>query len=270
VRVAQVLYSAVVFIIADQPPEPARNPKYALVLPSINRQLIDLYVTLLYILDDFFPRVREYQQSGWKDMKKHVESEIEKHGHDPVWAEYICTQQAILDKTANAYDVTTKQQANLDLIPWWDTPNRIKKKLEKKEKGHATNPATAPPLTKNEATILHVINEWWGGTSQIAHMAFSGLLDITPFLMATDLLGDVYNPAAEEHQLRSFTFEHFQRTALLTVSVLTEVNLFMKLDNLDAIHSIWKKFVESTAATPAPSEAKEIYRVRYRDLLGER
>jgi hypothetical protein len=101
-------------------------------------------------------------------------------------------------------------------------------------------------------------------------MAFSGLLDITPFLMATDLLGDVYNPAAEEHQLRSFTFEHFQRTALLTVSVLTEVNLFMKLDNLDAIHSIWKKFVESTAATPAPSEAKEIYRVRYRDLLGER
>jgi hypothetical protein len=43
----------------------------------------------------------------------------------------------------------------------------------------------------------------------------------------------------------------------------------MKLDNLDAIHSIWKKFVESTAATPAPSEAKEIYRVRYRDLLGD-
>jgi hypothetical protein len=42
VRVAQVLYSAVVFTIADQTPEPARNPKYALVLPSINRQLIDL------------------------------------------------------------------------------------------------------------------------------------------------------------------------------------------------------------------------------------
>ena len=41
-RITQVLYSAVVFTIADQTPEPARNPKYALVLPSINRQLIDL------------------------------------------------------------------------------------------------------------------------------------------------------------------------------------------------------------------------------------
>jgi hypothetical protein len=66
------------------------------VLPSINRQLIDLYVTLLYILDDFIPRVEQYQQSGWKDIKKHVESEIEKHGHDPVWANYISAQQSIL------------------------------------------------------------------------------------------------------------------------------------------------------------------------------
>lgn len=269
VRVAQVLYSAVVFIIAEQPPDPARNPKYALILPSINRQLIDLYVTLLYILDDFLPRVGGYQQSSWKDMKKHVESEIEKHGNDPVWAEYISVQQGIVDKTAVAYDVTTTQQGNLNSIPWWDTPNRMKRKLEKKKKDHTKNPATAPPLTMNEAAILHVIDEWWGGTSQIAHMAFSGLLQVTPFLMATDLMGDVYNPAAEEHLLRVFTFEHFQRTALLAVSVLTEVNLFMKLDNLDAIRSILKKFIDSTAATPAPSEAKEIYRVRYRDLLGE-
>jgi hypothetical protein len=100
-------------------------------------------------------------------------------------------------------------------------------------------------------------------------MAFSGLLEIAPYLMATDRMGDAYDPALEEHRLRIFTFEHFQRTALLTLSVLTEVNLSMKLDNLDAIRSIWKKFIESTAATPTPSEAKEIYRVRYRDLLGE-
>src|ERR1035437_91056 len=42
VRVVQVLYNAVVFLLADQPPKQARNPKYAFVLPSINRQLIDL------------------------------------------------------------------------------------------------------------------------------------------------------------------------------------------------------------------------------------
>ena len=269
IRIAQVLYSAVVFIIADQPLEPARNPKWALILPSINRQLIDLYVTLLHILDDFIPRVRQYQQSGWKDLKKHLESEIEQHGKDSVWAEHISSLQSALDSTAIAYDITPEHQANWGSIPWWDTPNRIKRKLEDKRKDHALNPATATSLTQNETAILHVINEWWGGTSQIAHMAFSGVLEITPHVMAADIMGDAYNAALEEYKLRSFTFEHFQRTALLTLSVLTEVNLFMKLDNLDAIHSIWKKFIESTAATPAPSEAKEIYRVRYRELLGD-
>jgi hypothetical protein len=268
-RITQVLYNAVAFIIAKQPPEPARNPKYALVLPSINRQLIDLYVTLLYILDDFLPRVREYQQSGWKDLKKHVESEIEKRGKDPVWAEYIRNQQSVLESTAKAYDVTPEQQAGWESILWWDTPNRIKKKLEKKEKSHAKNPGTVPSLTKNEAAILHVINEWWGGTSRLAHMALSGLLEMAPFLIPADAMGDAYNPALEEYQLRSFTFEHFQRTALLALSVLTEVNLFMKLENLEAIRSIWKNFIEFTAASPAPSESKEIYNVRYRESLGE-
>jgi len=268
IRIAQVLYSAAVFIIADQPPEPARNPKYALILPSINRQLIDLYVTLLYILDDFLPRVRQYQQSGWKDLKKHTESEIEQHGKDPVWAEHIRSLQSALDSAAIAYDVTREQQNDWRSIPWWDTPNRMKGKLEQKAMRHAKYPGTAPSLTKNEATILHIIYEWWGGTSQIAHMAFSGVLEITPHVMATDLMGGASNPALEEYKLQSFTFEHFQRTALLAFSVLTEVNLFMKLDNLDAIRSIWKKFIESTAATPAPSEAREIYTVRYRELLG--
>ena len=238
VRVVQVLYSTVVFLLADQPPDPARNPKYAFAVPSINRQLIDLYVTLLYILDDFAPRVRQYQQSGWRDLKKRVEDDIMNHGDDPVWAEHIRTQQSMLDEMALAYDVTMNQQANVKLIPWWDTPNNIKRKLEEKEKLYAANPGTAPPLTMNEVAILHVIREWWGETSQIAHMAFSGLLEIAPHIMATDRMGDAFNPALEEHRLRIFTFEHFQRTALLTVAVLTEVNLYLKLDNLDAIRSI--------------------------------
>jgi hypothetical protein len=268
-RIAQLLYSTAVFIIADRSPETAQNPQYALALPSINRQLIDLYVTLLYILDDFLPRVRQYQQSGWKDLKKHTESEIEKHGSDPVWTEHIRSLQSTLDSTAIAYDVSAQLQINWQSISWWDTPNRMRKKLELKRKSYAKDPTTAPCLTKNEAAIVDVIDEWWGGTSQIAHMAFSGVLEITPHVMASDIMGDVSNPALEEYKLRSFTFEHFQRTALLTVSVLTEINMFMELDNLDAIRSIWKRFVESTAATPAPSESKELYGIRYAELLGE-
>jgi len=85
---------------------------------SINRQLVDLYVTLLYILDDFL--ARSGIPTVWlENIKKHVDSEIDKHGNDPVWADYMRDQQAIPVKTAIAYDVTPEQQADLDLIPWW-------------------------------------------------------------------------------------------------------------------------------------------------------
>jgi|SRR5215813_10568379 len=46
-------YHAVVYLAADEPEDPRGKKNYVLVLPGINRQLLDLLFSLVYMLDDF-------------------------------------------------------------------------------------------------------------------------------------------------------------------------------------------------------------------------
>jgi hypothetical protein len=49
-------YKAVAYLSADTPPDPDRTPNYVLVVPNINRQLLDLLFSLAYMRDDFSKR----------------------------------------------------------------------------------------------------------------------------------------------------------------------------------------------------------------------
>jgi hypothetical protein len=69
VRFAANSYRAAKYMMADMPEDPNRDPKYALILPGLNRQLLDLLFTVVYIVDDFEARSLEYQKAGWRELK---------------------------------------------------------------------------------------------------------------------------------------------------------------------------------------------------------
>src|SRR5580704_10130248 len=54
-------YRAMRYLAADTPPDPARDLKYVLVVPTVSRQLVDLLCTLVYMLDDLIPRAQAYE-----------------------------------------------------------------------------------------------------------------------------------------------------------------------------------------------------------------
>src|SRR5215469_14411870 len=73
-RFAWNSYEAVRYISADTPPDPARKANYTIVLPAINRQLLDLLFSLVYMLDDLIPRSLDYQRAGWRDFVEERDS----------------------------------------------------------------------------------------------------------------------------------------------------------------------------------------------------
>lgn len=56
-RVAINAYQAVIYVGAETPEDPNRKPTYILIVPPINRQLLDLLFTLVYMLDDYPARL---------------------------------------------------------------------------------------------------------------------------------------------------------------------------------------------------------------------
>lgn len=63
-RFAWNSYHAVTFIAGDIPEIEQRRPNYVLIVPNINRQLLDLLFSLAYMLDDFPSRSLQYQRAG--------------------------------------------------------------------------------------------------------------------------------------------------------------------------------------------------------------
>src|SRR6266576_592670 len=62
VRYAENAYHSVLYLVAQVPEDPARKKSYCLAAPPINRQLLDLLFSLIYMLDDFPARSLLYQR----------------------------------------------------------------------------------------------------------------------------------------------------------------------------------------------------------------
>jgi hypothetical protein len=56
IRFARNSYDAVRYVAGNTPEDDRRRPNYVMVLPAINRQLLDLLFSLVYMLDELSPR----------------------------------------------------------------------------------------------------------------------------------------------------------------------------------------------------------------------
>ena len=85
VRFAHNSYGAVRYLCADTPEDPNRKPNYVLVVPNINRQLLDLLFSLVYMLDDLYPRSLEYQRAGWRELDDEYKQYHQRFSKDPAY-----------------------------------------------------------------------------------------------------------------------------------------------------------------------------------------
>jgi hypothetical protein len=67
IRFTDDSYRAVLYVASDIPEDPNRKPSYVLVVPAINRQLLDLLFTVVYMLDELPGRSLEYLRAGWRE-----------------------------------------------------------------------------------------------------------------------------------------------------------------------------------------------------------
>ena len=72
-RFARNSYETVVYIAGDSPEDPRRKPNFVLVVPNINRQLLDILFSLAYMMDDFRVRSLAYQRAGWREFNEEIQ-----------------------------------------------------------------------------------------------------------------------------------------------------------------------------------------------------
>lgn len=237
-------YKAVCFLLTGDSPK--RNDRFAIVIAPINRQILDLLFTLVYMMDDFDARSLEYELGGYQFMREYHDKFQERFGANTKWQQWFDDQRATRKLMETYLPITQAQKANPASIGYWRSPYKLKKMASKSQ------------------GFLEFLYTWmYDDISAQAHLNAGGLFMVGALLIS-DLAPDDMRKVIEARNLRQCIFQHFTRTLPTVLAIATEIGTFCRLDNHDAITKLWimlSGYVE---------EAKDVYELRYQVMLADR
>jgi hypothetical protein len=244
-RFAWNSFEAVLYLAGDVPEDYRRKPNYVLVVPSINRQLLDVLFSLAYMFEDFRARSLAYQRAGWRDLYEEREVFKETFGDDPDWKNHLQLLENMLFDMVPRYKITEEEQKTPTLINYWPHPYKLIKRIDREKIACGA--------------FLKYLEKWlYKDTSAQAHMTFGGVFKIALFLVAKDVGEDAVK-VVNDRPMKIYRFEQISRTALSFLAIATEIDTYCRLGNHEVINYISSIFGDYAV------EAKEMWEIRYRD-----
>src|ERR1700733_462298 len=222
VKFTKNTYDAVRYLVADTPEDHNRKPNYVLIVPAINRQLLDLLFTLVYMFDDYDTRALEYERAGWRESKQEFEMLHDRFANDPEWSDFFTNRQRLLNVMADFLGITSEEQQDVSLIPWWGTPTQLMRKK-----------------TQNQAFLKWLYEWFYQDISRTAHLSSSGVYRIAPFVLA-EIIGGREKEIVDSHVIQIFRFTQISRLALIVLAITTELSTHFSLGNFDSVSYLWQ------------------------------
>ncbi len=210
-RITKNTYEAVCFLVSDVSPDSARKPTFVLVVPPVNRQLMDLLFTLIYIRDDFGPRSLAYERASWRAFKEEYEKQKSRFASTES-KEYFAHFKRMLGSLQKAVKLTAADIRHPDRISRCKGPSKLAKQK-----------------TTSQA-FLQWMEKWlYDDTSAEAHVTGTGIFKLSPFLMS-----NIANPDTRElienHQIHQYKTHHVARTFLIALAIATEIDDHCRLN----------------------------------------
>ena len=185
-------YQAVGFLLADLDEYPKRLPRFVLVVPPINRQLMDLWFSLVYIMDDLGPRALAYDQCGYRETCEQVEKMREQYEADPEWRDWFEEMRDLISMMEKQVPLSPDQIVDPSKIPYWLAPHKLAKQ--------PTNNKSQDFLQFLEQLVYH-------DTSAEAHLKPGGL-----FMAGSILLAEIA-PEEIRKQIENRSIHRFASSA---------------------------------------------------------
>jgi len=243
VRFAINSYHAALYLMAETPEDPARRKGYSLIIAPVNRQLLDLLFSLVYMLDDFPFRSLSYQRAGWREVVEEYHKFKSEFSREREWKPYFASGKHVIDFYGELFGISERERRNPALIPYW------KHTFELKNEKTPSRP------------FLRWLDRWlYGDTSAQAHLSFGGVLSIAPILVA-ELVGGQSQEVVEEYMIHQYRFHQFSRTGLIVLAILTEINRHCRLGNDEQVAYLWKMLVEHVP------EGRDMFKARYETMV---
>jgi hypothetical protein len=204
---------------------------------------MDLWFSLVYMMDDFDTRALSYEQCGWREMGEIVAKIKGRYGSSPDWQPWYEDMDGLLATMETQIPITVAQKANPSLIKYWFAPYRL--------------------TTQNspcQSFLVFLEKLLYGDTSAEAHLKPGGLLSVSGVVLASIAPPEI-REQIENRNIHQYKFIHFSRTVLTLLAIASEIDNHCKLNNRDRLVKLW------TLLAGYSSDARDVYEERYKEML---
>jgi len=232
------------FLVSDLDEHPKRLPRFVIVLPPINRQIMDLWFSLAYIRDDFEARSLLYEQGAYRELRQQIDDNRARYGSNPDWQDWFSDMQELVTMAETEFAITPEQKADPHkTILSWPHPHQLSEKVT---------------ASQNFLKFLHEL--LYGQTSVEAHLKAAGLATVAGILLA-DIAPEHHRKSVEDRMIHQYKFQHVCITVIALLGIISEIELQCKLNNKEQAVKVWERLAEHS------EDAKDIYEARYKSLL---
>jgi hypothetical protein len=246
VRVATVTYRTIRHICANLPKDHASPVEYSISVPPLNRSVLDIILTLMFILEDPDQRCGWYFKAGWRESRLNYEKHLTNYGDSPDWQPWLTVVLDHLHKGKAFFGITPDQEANPSTIPSWPNPGAMKSYGVRKD--------DATPAGRN---FMKYLDDWYYKELSVqSHLSAFGF-ETRGGILIKGLPPD--EDATRE--LQRFRSIQVSKSVTLTMIFLSELELGLHLGFQERIKYVW------TILAAHALEAKEIYELRYASAL---
>jgi hypothetical protein len=249
-RLAVDFHDAVIYLCYDENRYADWHRLYCLTSPPLNRTILEIIVSVLYLLEDLETHTRLFYKAVWREKKETIEHNKKHYAGQPKWDEYIAlTEQNAAKLEAGL--ITPEEKANLQNILRWPSLSKVIKRLKRKN----------PELV----AFIEYLDDWlYRELSSLAHAHPLGFMEMSAYFVGKhDLVGLPAVDAESEliSALKMFRTKQMWIAMTLLLSLASEIEIHFRFSYDQDLSFLWTMF-NNYSDIP-----KEIYERRYAEVL---
>jgi hypothetical protein len=130
VRLATTTYKAMGFLCADVKDGAERDPLFALATPPLNRTILEIIISMLYLLEDLPRHTELFYRAGWRDEEEMLIKYRERYSGRLLWDQYIAHRTEMQTKIETNLGITPEEKNDLNKILRWPKPAKVIRRLQ--------------------------------------------------------------------------------------------------------------------------------------------
>src|SRR5207249_1718878 len=144
--------------------------EYTLILPPLNRTILDSVFSVVFMLEDVGARSRWYHESGFREAREELDRYRKQYGGTPEWEPWLRRYEDMLRHGGNQFGITLTSLSQK--VRWWPNPGKM------------------PSMASNAGTrdFLLYLNDWfYREMSSQTHLSFAGVMKLGGLILSGHL-----------------------------------------------------------------------------------